>query len=60
MFICGVICVLLAAGSFDYYSVELGVKEPECVGTLLIAGCFLLLPEAIFALWHERKKGGKR
>ena len=57
--IMGLILLMGAIGTSDYYIIELGTFEPAYVKTQMLVGVLMIVP-AIIGLLYEMYKEGKR
>lgn len=44
----GLVCLMLASSTSDFYLLEVGTVEPEIVGKLLIAGAIMIIPSVVY------------
>lgn len=57
----GLVCLMLASSTSDFYILEMGTTEPEIVGRLITAGLIMVIPSVIYAvlkMLKEKKTNG--
>ena len=55
----GVVCLVLASSTSDFYLLEVGTNEPEIVSRLIIAGAIMIIPSFVYItleLLKEKRK----